>query len=168
MKRLNVGVQSTTCDSSPNVIGLVNVLQNETIRVDFKPLFECIHIYTTLNSLDELRKSYQADRKAQSGLILPNPLPLSFLPSLLQEISGFFIVETHVLETTGTFRSIRDVEDLWDSLASGLTAALTKSLRIETDADEFLRVKESLLAFMMTLEVSKYIFSPPRIIHNML
>ena len=41
----------------------VNVLENESVRVDFKPLFECIHIYTTLNSLDELQKSYQADRK---------------------------------------------------------------------------------------------------------
>jgi len=41
----------------------VNVLENETIHVDFKPLFQCIHIYTTLNSLEELQKSYQADRK---------------------------------------------------------------------------------------------------------
>ncbi len=41
----------------------VNVLDNEHITVDFKPLYECIHIYSTLNSLDDLRRSYQADRK---------------------------------------------------------------------------------------------------------
>jgi len=92
--------------------------------------------------------------KAQSALILPDPIVLASLPALLQEISGFFIVETHVLETTGNFRSQRDVEELWDSLASGLVVALTNALRVETDPDEFLRVKELLLAFMMTLEVS--------------
>ena len=42
----------------------VNVFENDTLHVDFKPLFECIHIYTRLDSLDELQKSYQADRKA--------------------------------------------------------------------------------------------------------
>jgi hypothetical protein len=33
--------------------------------VDFKPLFECIHIYSALDSLSELQKSYQADRKVR-------------------------------------------------------------------------------------------------------
>lgn len=42
---------------------LVNVLNNDKLKVDFKPLFECIHIYNTLGLLEELRSSYQADRK---------------------------------------------------------------------------------------------------------
>ena len=94
--------------------------------------------------------------KAQSDLILPNPLPLSSLPSLTQEISGFFIVESHVLETTGNFRSERDVEELWDSLVMGLAKAITDSLRTETDPDVFLKAKECLLGSIMTLEV--YLF----------
>ena len=36
-------------------------------KVDFKPLYQNIHIYTALDSLDELRKSYQADRKVSSS-----------------------------------------------------------------------------------------------------
>ncbi|KAG6879204.1 hypothetical protein C0992_004443 [Termitomyces sp. T32_za158] len=122
----------------------------------FTPLFECIHIYTTLNSLEELQRSYQADRKAQSDLILPTPLPLAFLPQLTQEISGFFIVETHVLETTTSFRSERDVEELWDSLVAGLTSSITNALQTEKNPDEYLRVKECLLSFIMTLETSSY------------
>ncbi|KAG6854896.1 hypothetical protein C0991_012086 [Blastosporella zonata] len=133
-----------------------NVLDNDTIRVDFTPLFECIHIYTTLNSLDELQKSYQADRKAQSDLILPDPLPLASLPQLTQEISGFFIVETYVLETTNSFRSERDVEELWDSLVMGLANSVTNALRTEKDPEEYLRAKECLLGFIMTLETSPY------------
>lgn len=133
-----------------------NVLANESVSVDFRPLFECIHIYTTLNALDELRKSYQADRKAQSKLILPRPLPISILPSLLQEIAGFFIVETRVLETASNFRSERDVQELWESLALGLTTALTETLQVESDPNELFKAKEHLLAFMMTLETSSY------------
>ncbi|KAF8165519.1 exocyst complex component, sec15 subunit [Crassisporium funariophilum] len=133
-----------------------NVLDNDKLHVDFKPLFECIHIYTTLDSLGELQKSYQADRKAQSDLILPTPLPLASLPALTQEISGFFIVESHVLETTGTFRSSRDVEELWDALIVRLAAAIEGALRTETDPEAFLKVKESLLNFIMTVESSSY------------
>lgn len=147
------------------------MLDNDKLHVDFKPLFECIHIYATLDSLDELQRSYQADRKvidlryttyecsdsviqAQSDLILPMPLPLSSLPSLTQEISGFFIVESHVLETTGAFRSERDVEELWDALVMRLSTAIEGALRIETDPDAFLKVKECLIGFIMTLEVT--------------
>ena len=39
-----------------------NVL--DQVKVDFQPLYQCIHIYMSLDSLDELRNSYQADRKA--------------------------------------------------------------------------------------------------------
>ncbi|TFK71800.1 exocyst complex component, sec15 subunit [Pluteus cervinus] len=133
-----------------------DVLDNEKLRVDFRPLYECIHIYTTLDSLDELQRSYQADRKAQSALILPSPLPLSSLPALTQEIAGFFIVESRVLATTGDFRSERDVEELWDSLMKGLTTGIKYSLHTETDPDVFLKVKECLISFIMTLEAASY------------
>lgn len=86
-------------------------------------------------------------------MILPYPLPLSSLPNLTQEISGFFIVENHVLETTGNFRSERDVEELWDALVIRLTSSIDGALRTETNPDSFLQVKECLIGFIMTLEV---------------
>ncbi|CCM05576.1 uncharacterized protein FIBRA_07803 [Fibroporia radiculosa] len=133
-----------------------NVLDNEHLYVDFKPLYECIHIYSALDSLDEIRRSYQADRKAQSDLILPDILPLSSLPQVTQEIVGFFIIETHVLNTTGSFRSQRDVEDLWDALMRRVGMSVDNALRNENDADAFLAVKECLLSFIMTLESYSY------------
>lgn len=41
----------------------VNVLDNEQLKVDFKPLYQCIHIYTAMDAVEELQRSYQADRK---------------------------------------------------------------------------------------------------------
>ena len=149
---------------------IVDVFDNSELKVDFKPLYHCIHIYTALDSIDELRKSYQADRRvrhimlrplfcltldlqAQSVLILPSPIPLNALASLIQEIAGFFIVETHVLKTTGNFRSEQELEELWDSLLGGLCLGLDNALSTETDPDEYLRVKEALIGFIMTMEV---------------
>ncbi|KAI0677043.1 rsec15 [Trametes maxima] len=133
-----------------------NVLDNDQLKVDFKPLYECIHIYTALDSLDEIRRSYQADRKAQSDLIIPEPLLLPSLSSITQEIVGYFIIETHVLNTTGSFRSEREVEDLWDALISRLSKAVEDALRNEKDPDTYLKVKEALLGSVMTLESYSY------------
>lgn len=93
--------------------------------------------------------------QAQSVLILPTPLPLSSLPAFTQEIIGFFIIESHVLETTGNFRSWRNVEDLWDVVVSHLTTRIDNALESVTDPEVYLRVKENLLTFIMALEVTR-------------
>ncbi|KAJ8093400.1 Rab GTPase-binding exocyst subunit S15 [Marasmius tenuissimus] len=151
MSRVGSAVELVTYEKTE-----LNVLDNDQLRIDFKPLYQCIHIYTALESLAELQKSYQADRKAQSDLILPAPLPLSSLQSITEQFSGFFTVETHVLETTGSFRSEREVEELWDRVVSRLTTSISSALRTETDADSFLRVKECLIGFIMSLESPLY------------
>jgi len=78
---------------------------------------------------------------------------LQTLTSFTEEITGFFIIEAHVLNTTGTFRSAREVEELWDAIVERLSNALDVALKQETEAESFLRVKEDLMAFIMTLEV---------------
>jgi len=94
--------------------------------------------------------------QAQSDLILPNPLPLASLVSITQEICGFFIIESHVLETTGNFRSEREVEELWEGLVARLSSAINASLTDETDPESFLRTKECLIGFITTLEVCSW------------
>ena len=86
-------------------------------------------------------------------MILPTPLNLASHPALTQEITGFFIIEKEVLRTTRSFRSERDIDELWVSLAGRLTQAIESSLNNETDPEVFLMVKECLLSFIMTLEV---------------
>ncbi|PSR93718.1 hypothetical protein PHLCEN_2v4613 [Hermanssonia centrifuga] len=151
LSRVGSAVETMTYEKTEH-----NVLDNERLKVDFTPLYQCIHIYSALDALDEIRKSYQADRKAQSDLIIPETLPLGSLSSVTQEIVGFFIIETHVLSTTGNFRSERDVEELWDALVSRLSGVVDRMLQSETDADSFLRVKEGLIGFVMTLETYTY------------
>lgn len=55
----------------------VNALENETVEIDFKPLYLCILIYDTLDAREELQLSYQADRRVNDrhscrlGVVLP-------------------------------------------------------------------------------------------------
>jgi exocyst complex component 6 len=70
-----------------------------------------------------------------------------------------------VLNTTGNFRSEREVEELWDALLTRLTTVVENALKKEMEADSFLRVKESLMGFVMTLEVSIFVFFFPMISH---
>ncbi|KAI0265860.1 exocyst complex component sec15 subunit [Gloeopeniophorella convolvens] len=149
MSRVGSAVETVSYETTDDMV-------LETLKVDFKPLYQSIHIYTALDSLDELRRSYQADRKAQSDLILPTPLQLTSLVPLTEQIIGFFIIESHVLQTTGSFRSKPEVEELWDALAARLTEAVDGALRNETDPDSYLRAKEALMAFILTLEAYQY------------
>jgi len=73
---------------------------------------------------------------------------------VIEEVTGFFIIEAHVLETTGPFRSAREVEELWEALVARLTTAIEVALAPETDPDSYLRAKEELISFVVTVEVS--------------
>lgn len=124
------------------------------MHVDFKPLYQCILIYRALDLLEEFQRSYQADRKTQSTLILSSQLSLQSLPDLTAEIIGFFIAETHVLQNTRGFRSQREVEELWEGVLERLKSSVATEVEAESDPDVFMEVKGCLLDFAITMEVS--------------
>ncbi|KAK4699775.1 exocyst complex component 6, partial [Phenoliferia sp. Uapishka_3] len=136
-----------------------NVLDNDTVRIDFKPLYQCIHIYDTLDAREELQQSYQADRRAQAFLLLSQtasltPFSLPALSALLEEIVGFFLIESHVLKTTtNSFRSEQDVEDLWDGMCERVVRIVDEGLGGCEDPEVFLGTKFKVLTFVQTLEI---------------
>ncbi|KAL7412016.1 putative exocyst complex subunit Sec15 [Mrakia frigida] len=139
-----------------------DVLNNEEIKIDFKPLYQCIHIYDALNARAELQRNYQEDRKTQANLILsqrssPSPSTiLSVLPSLMEELIGFFIIESHVLRSTRDFRSSRDVDDLWEDMCRKIVEIVGGGLEGCEDLEVFLGVKAQVLMFIQTLEGYSY------------
>ena len=57
------GLERVWADQVGVGIFAVNALENETVEIDFKPLYLCILIYDTLDAREELQLSYQADRR---------------------------------------------------------------------------------------------------------
>ena len=56
--------------------------------------------------------------------------------------------------TVPSFRSRREVDDLWNVVIRLLNSVIEHLLVNESEPDSFLRVKEYLLSFNMTLQVS--------------
>ena len=79
---------------------------------------------------------------------------ITALPNLIHATTGFFIIEREVIQTTRNFRNERDIEELWVNVTARLTAAIEEALKTESEPELYLRVKENLLTFILTLEVS--------------
>ncbi|KAJ9102018.1 hypothetical protein QFC19_004943 [Naganishia cerealis] len=139
-----------------------NPIYNEKISLDFKPLLQCIHIYDALNSRAELQQAYHADRQRQAHLILSTrgtitPENISnTLPGLMEDLVGFFIIEQHVLKIARMFRTVREVDDLWDEMSRAIVQVVSDGLKGCEDSDTFLAVKLNILRFEQTLEGYNY------------
>lgn len=81
------------------------------------------------------------------------PFSLSALSALLEEIVGFFLIESHVLRTTDSFRSEQDVEALWDEMCDRVVSIVDRGLAACEEAEVFLGTKFKILTFVQTLEV---------------
>lgn len=144
-----------------------------------------MHIYTALSSLPELQATYQADRRVrsfsnwikraelnlsdtlqtQASLILSSHTRLSpdnllhTLPTLLEQLLGFFLVESHVLQTTGPsgsskgFRRQEDVDALWTEMGGRVKDAVRNGLEGCSEMEVWRGVKAGIGMFVQALEV---------------
>ncbi|WFD29125.1 Rab GTPase-binding exocyst subunit S15 [Malassezia sp. CBS 17886] len=135
----------------------VNYLDNDAVTIDFRPLYQCIHIYEVLHQREELQRSYQEDRKAQANLLLSQHLSLQHggrdLVALLEEVIGYFVVEKHVQHTSPPgFRPGTEVEDVWESMCERVIDMVTVGLRDCKDTKAFVEAKAAVQTFIRTLE----------------
>lgn len=134
-----------------------NFVDNEQVKIDFKPLYQCIHIHDVMDIREQLQNSYQEDRRAQANLLLSQGLSFDpsnpTFPALLQEVVGFFLVEHHVLQTSPPgFRSEQEVDDLWDSMCERVVEIVSIGLRDSKDTKVFVSTKAVIQTFIMALE----------------
>ncbi|TKY88144.1 hypothetical protein EX895_002854 [Sporisorium graminicola] len=134
-----------------------NFVDNDKVSIDFRPLYQCIHIYDALDLREELQKSYHEDRRAQANLLLNQGLTFNAanpsFPALLEEMVGFFLVEHHVIQTTPAgFREEAEVDDLWDTMCGRVVDIVSLALRDCKDTKVYVSAKASIQTFIQTLE----------------
>ncbi|PWN42536.1 exocyst complex subunit Sec15-like protein [Ceraceosorus guamensis] len=134
-----------------------NFVDNEEVRIDFKPLYQCILIYDSMDMREQLQMSYQEDRRLQASLLLSQGLTFDpvnpTFPLVLQEVVGYFLVEHHVLQTSSPgFRSEAEVDDLWDNMCERVVDIVSVGLRDCRDTQVFVNTKAVIQTFIMTLE----------------
>lgn len=151
-----------------------SVFENEHIKVDFEPLFECLHIYDALGEREDFRAIYADTRQQQKDLLLNGVQSLDLsaggengegdtggLAGLLEQIAGFAILERETVKRTGGFRSEAEVERLWDSMVKKAVGLIGKAVAGVQGADLLLKVKNILALFIQTMDVSFELAIPP-------
>ena len=138
----------------------VDPLQNAQLSIGFQPLYEAIHIYSSLGKLEELRTTYDADRRRQMDLLLPATLNIdengSELRNLLANITGFAVIERATSIKAQTFRSQSEVEALWDLMCVRVIHLVTDTVSKIVDSKLLLLVKDLIELFMHTVQVHRF------------
>ena len=135
----------------------VDFLSNEHVYIDFKPLYQCIHIYEVLDQREHLQHNYQEDRKAQANLLLSQHLSLHdgshALSALFEEVVGYFVVECHVTHTSPPgFRPASEVEDVWEHMCERIVELVNVGLRDCKETRAYIEAKGVVQTFIRTLE----------------
>jgi hypothetical protein len=107
--KLNSAIEAVSDESEE-----YDVLDNDDLHVDFKPLFEALHIHEALGQTDRFRTEYAITRRQQKDLLIPTTVGLlpeddSSLSSLLEGIAGFAIIEKTTMSRLPNLRSNADV-----------------------------------------------------------
>ncbi|CAL3965658.1 unnamed protein product [Diplocarpon coronariae] len=138
-----------------------DVLDNQELHVDFKPLFECLHIHEALGQSDKFKAEYAATRRQQKELLLPSSIDLmeeddQGLSSLLEGIAGFAIIEKVTMRRAQNLRSPVDVDELWDSMSQTAIKLVSKALEKVDDAEVLLKIKGVVALFIQTMDTWGY------------
>lgn len=59
-------------------------MNNDRVKVDFRPLYQCLHIHDVMGQKASFRAHYEENRKLQANLVLSAPFSLSEA-----DVSGF-------------------------------------------------------------------------------
>jgi len=122
-----------------------------------------MHIYDCLNKSEELRSTYEADRRKQMDLLLPSYLNLDddgrHLRNFLANIAGFSIIERSTAAKTHDFRSVSEIEALWDMLCARVIDLITETVTKISEPRVLLTLKDSVTLFMQTMQVRKVLSS---------
>ncbi|KAK3950659.1 exocyst complex subunit Sec15-like-domain-containing protein [Pseudoneurospora amorphoporcata] len=139
-----------------------DVLDNEEVQVDFTPLHEALHIHEALGQIDKFRAEYGATRRQQKDLLMPSSVNLSSdeednsLRDLLEQITGFAVIEKATIQRAPQLRSTVEVDELWDSMCQTAIRLISRSLTDVDNAELLLKIKGDIALFIQTTESWNY------------
>ncbi|KAL0473470.1 exocyst complex component Sec15 [Neurospora intermedia] len=139
-----------------------DVLDNEEVQVDFTPLHEALHIHEALGQIDKFRAEYAATRRQQKELLMPSSVNLSSdeeensLRDLLEQITGFAVIEKATIQRAPQLRSTVEVDELWDSMCQTAIRLISRSLTDVDNAELLLKIKGDIALFIQTMESWNY------------
>ncbi|XP_072027569.1 exocyst complex component 6B-like isoform X2 [Amphiura filiformis] len=128
---------------------------NAQDKVDFSPVYRCLHIYSVLGERDVFETYYRKQRAKQSKLAIQPQgnmyEKLQHYQKFFYQILGFFVVEDHIMNTTEGLVTREYLDDLWNTSLAKITSVLRNNSAYCTDATLLLQVKDQVVLFSQTL-----------------
>ena len=133
-----------------------DLFKNDDVEIDFTPLFEALHIHRSLDMMDKFKADYATNRKGQRDLILAEHVSLvdedlATLHNMLENISGFAMMERATMKKVPGLRSNAEVEELWDSMCQSCISLMNKTLPSVDNAEHLLNIKNLISLFCQTM-----------------
>ncbi|RVX04933.1 Exocyst complex component SEC15A [Vitis vinifera] len=137
--------------------------EDSILKFDLTPLYRTYHIHTCLGIQEQFREYYYKNRLLQLNSDLQISPTLPFLEShqtFLAQIAGYFIVEDRVLRTAGGLLLPNQVEIMWETAVSKMTAMLGEQFSHMDSATNLLMIKDYVTLLGATLRHYGYEVSP--------
>ncbi|CAF1230429.1 unnamed protein product [Didymodactylos carnosus] len=137
---------------------------NITELIDFSPIYKSLHINLFLNLKDEFSKHYQREKRKQAPVIMDTPPKIheSFdaFKKYLQRVTGFFIVEDHVMNTTDGLIDQRFYYDLCEKATQQLLTVLRLAVSKSYNPELMLDMKVVVVLFCAAIKESGFPVTP--------
>ncbi|CAF0914172.1 unnamed protein product [Adineta steineri] len=141
---------------------LINM--NITELIDFSPIYKSLHINLFLNCKEEFSKHYQREKTKQAPVIMDVPPRMheSFdaFKKYLQRVTGFFIVEDHVMNTTEGLIDQRFYYELCERATQQLLAVLRRAVSQSYNPELMLDMKIVVVLFCAAIKESGFPVTP--------
>ncbi|KAL9689172.1 hypothetical protein QQ045_033606 [Rhodiola kirilowii] len=137
--------------------------EDSLLKFDLTPLYRAYHIHNCLKIQEQFREYYYKNRLLQltSDLQISSTIPfLESYQTFLAQIAGYFIVEDRVLRTAGGLLVADQVETMWDTAVSKMTAVLEEQFSHIESASHLLMVKDYVTLLASTLRKYGYEVTP--------
>ncbi|KAK9453691.1 exocyst complex subunit Sec15-like-domain-containing protein [Dipodascopsis uninucleata] len=136
-------------------------LNNNKVHIELTPLYEAMHICSTLGFLDAFQQRYQLDRFAEQEYLLPKSFTFTDdniqpLENLLHSACGFAIFERETARRAHRFRTPESVNELWESVCQKIANLIDPVLPTLYNPETMLRVRNLLGLFIQTVEGYEY------------
>ncbi|KAF9976649.1 hypothetical protein BGZ73_008120 [Actinomortierella ambigua] len=152
---------NSAVEAAVNEENEVDLMDLEAFDIDFRPLYQCLHIFDELGLRAELKVNFAEDRHAQAKSTLSSQncikdRNIEGFKSLLQDIIGFFIIEHVIMHSTINFRTQSQLDELCELVTNLLVRMLNDGLGDSQNPDLFLDVKLLLMIYIQTMESYNY------------
>ena len=137
-------------------------LQDPIKKIDLKPLYQCILIHEFLGEKEILKIDFEKSRKHHAELLLNLQVSiasngnLKYVEDFIQEVVGYFMIESIVMSSTESFRSRGVVESIWESIMDKMNEIIASTLKTTSDTKVFLGLKNLIVNFMQSIEMYGY------------